>query len=893
MLPADMAISGTYDLRFVILSIVIAVFASYTALDLAARVTASVAKSKLAWLVGGAIVMGIGIWSMHFVGMLALKLPILVSYDVFTVVMSILPAIVASGGALLLASRPVLKVEQLLLGGVLMGLGIASMHYIGIYAMQMNATIRYEPMLFILSVLLAIAASMAALWIAFQLRLQSGTVVTGYKIISALVMAVGICGMHYIGMASASFTVTQSKAVSALQPNSSLTWLATAVGFAAFIILGFTLLTSFIDQRLTASVERLAKQEVKAKRSEQLTQLMLSIRRSLRLNDVINTTVNEVRYLLNTDRASVYRLNPDRSITTIAESIAQNWIKTLGKTINNPFWVNGLETDKSVFVQVVNSIYEVGFRDFHRHRKILESFQIQGYMVAPLFKNSQLLGLLSVQQCSQTRIWEEDEIELFRQIAIQVGIAIEQASLLDELQQAQKVLQLRDRAIAVASNAIFITDNKQPNNPIIFCNPAFEKITGYSLKEVLKQNYELLIGDDTDQDTLEKIRSAVRDANECQATIKNYRKDKTSFWCELTISPVRDTSGEVINFIGVLVDITQHQQAEQELRHNQQIVEHQLLELIDYVKEASNGDLTVRAEKTTNEIGIFADFINIIIENLHTIATRVKTVVQQVNISVGENSDVVGELTDKALKQASEIRGIFEQIDEMFLSIQEMANNAHQAAQMTLATSDTASLAKAAMDSTVESISNLQHTVTQTVKKVNHLTQSSEEISKVVLLINQLALQTNVLAINASLEGSRTGDGTLTEDAGQLATQSAMVTQEIYEILDKIQLEITVVASAIELSTRQVVEGANLVKNTKQTLEEVLTVASQLDEFVKLISETTVSQAGMSEAIASLIKQIAQDSESTADLSSAVSLSLQQTVEIAQQLQASVDLLKT
>lgn len=204
MLASDVAMSSTYDLRLVGLSILIAVLASYTALDLAGRVTASKGWARLAWLFGGAIVMGIGIWAMYFVAMLAFSLPIPIAYDMLTVLLSMLPAIIASGSALLLASRRFLSMGQLLIGGILMGIGIASMHYIGMNAIQIEATIEYNPLLFGLSVAIAICASIAALWIAFQLGTQSSATVEWSKIVSAIVMGGAIAGMHYTGMAAVS-----------------------------------------------------------------------------------------------------------------------------------------------------------------------------------------------------------------------------------------------------------------------------------------------------------------------------------------------------------------------------------------------------------------------------------------------------------------------------------------------------------------------------------------------------------------------------------------------------------------------------------------------------------------------------------------------------------------
>ena len=131
MNTSGQALIGSYDYGLVALSVVIAVAASYAALDLAGRVTSARGVARAMWLSGGATAMGIGIWAMHYVGMLALRLPVLVQYDWPTVLLSLLAAIFASAIALFIASRRTMGLAQLALGSVFMGCGIAGMHYIG------------------------------------------------------------------------------------------------------------------------------------------------------------------------------------------------------------------------------------------------------------------------------------------------------------------------------------------------------------------------------------------------------------------------------------------------------------------------------------------------------------------------------------------------------------------------------------------------------------------------------------------------------------------------------------------------------------------------------------------------------------------------------------------
>ncbi|WP_436220184.1 diguanylate cyclase domain-containing protein [Acidovorax sp. LjRoot118] len=174
---------------------------------MASRVAAAIgnARRALLWLGCGALAMGTGIWSMHFVGMLAFSLPVPLAYDAGTTLASWLVAVLSSALALHTVSRRHLGWQRLLVAGTLMGLGIAAMHYLGMEAMQMRPRIAYDPWLFGLSVLVAIAASSAALLICFRLRHE--TVLTGFrkKTASALVMGAAIAGMHYTGMAAANF----------------------------------------------------------------------------------------------------------------------------------------------------------------------------------------------------------------------------------------------------------------------------------------------------------------------------------------------------------------------------------------------------------------------------------------------------------------------------------------------------------------------------------------------------------------------------------------------------------------------------------------------------------------------------------------------------------------
>ena len=239
--------TGVYDPLLVALSIVTAVIASFVALDMASRVVAAAGSPGRSafWLACGALAMGTGIWAMHFVGMLAFSLPIALAYDVPITLASLAVAALSSALALHTIARPSLGRRRLLIAGTLMGLGIACMHYLGMEAMRMQPGIRYDPALFALSVLLAMAASTAALLICFRLRHE--TIVTGpwKKSASAVVMGAAIVGMHYTGMAAASFP--EGSVCGALAGGMGGAWLGFVIAGLATLFLLTTLLSSVYE----------------------------------------------------------------------------------------------------------------------------------------------------------------------------------------------------------------------------------------------------------------------------------------------------------------------------------------------------------------------------------------------------------------------------------------------------------------------------------------------------------------------------------------------------------------------------------------------------------------------------------------------------------------------
>ncbi len=332
----------------------------------------------------------------------------------------------------------------------------------------------------------------------------------------------------------------------------------------------------------------------------------------------------------------------------------------------------------------------------------------------------------------------------------------------------------------------------------------------------------------------------------------------------------------------------------QEQFQTKEVLQQQIVQLIDNIEAVSSGDLTVRAEVTSGEIGTVAEFFNSIIENLREIVIQVNLTATEVNSAIAPDETAINQLVINTNKQAVEINRTSDALREMRSSIKSIAKGARKAATVASKAFHTAQAGGAAMDLTVENIHSLRETIGDTAKKVKLLGESSQKISHVVTSIDQIAMRTNLLAINAGIEATRAGEqgqgfAIVAEEIAVLATRSSDATAEIEEIVTNIQRETSEVVKAMELGITQVVEETHLIEDTKQNLNEILDVSHQIDGLVESISAATVIQVKTSKQVTNLMKEITQISESTSNCSTSVSLSLQKTLDISNKLAASVD----
>ncbi|HEU5022569.1 MAG TPA: MHYT domain-containing protein [Bryobacteraceae bacterium] len=272
-MPLNTALTGHYDYRLVALSVLIAIVSSWAALDLGGRVTAARGWPRFLWLTGGSLAMGMGIWAMHYVGMLAFSLPVAVLYDWPTVLLSLIAADVSSFIALFIVSRRSMGILSIAFGGLLMGAGISSMHYIGMDAMRLPAMCQWSVPLVTLSVILAVVISWVGLWLTFHLREETRSV--GWrKVASAVLMGLAIPIMHYTGMAAVSFTPMSGPIETA--HSVSVTALGgTGIVTIALTVLSLAILTSFVDRRFSAQAMELLQSEQRYRQIVESVQVIL------------------------------------------------------------------------------------------------------------------------------------------------------------------------------------------------------------------------------------------------------------------------------------------------------------------------------------------------------------------------------------------------------------------------------------------------------------------------------------------------------------------------------------------------------------------------------------------------------------------------------------------
>jgi PAS domain S-box-containing protein len=518
-----MLMTGSYDYRLVALSVFLAICASFAALDLAGRVTAARSWVRLVWLGGGALVMGLGIWSTHFTGMLAFRLPVSVTYDWPTVLASLLASIFSSGTALYVVSRPKIGAFQVLTGGIIMGFGIAAMHYTAMAAMRMAATCRFNFLLVALSFLIAIAFSLAALWLAFYFL----TDIAGEgwkKLASATQLGLAISVMHYCGMSSASFipaptpmNISRSVSISSLG--------TAAIAVTTLIVLGFAVWTSTLDRRLAA-------QSLELQSSECFRQ--------------IADNFQEVFVLSNADLSQFLYVN---------RAYRQIWGRT----------------PESLYANSVSFLEGVHPEDRERLKQALEGL-IKGEPIKDLeCRVVRPDGSTSWVACRGYPVFDAQG---------QIHRLVGSAQDITQRKRAEEERRRSDELLRVAFEKAAVGFSlSDRNGRFLKVNQAFCRLTGFSAEELYAKDFQSITHAEDLPANLQGMDGLL--AGEIVSFVYQKRyitKSGELVWVQNSIATIPDREGSVSGFVTLTEDITDRKRAEDALRESEDryrdLVEH-------------------------------------------------------------------------------------------------------------------------------------------------------------------------------------------------------------------------------------------------------------------------------------------------------------------------------
>ncbi|HEY9628548.1 MAG TPA: GAF domain-containing protein [Coleofasciculaceae cyanobacterium] len=699
---------------------------------------------------------------------------------------------------------------------------------------------------------------------------------------------------------------------------------------------------------------------------------------------IFQVTTQEVARLLKVERVTIYKFRPDFFGDFIEETISGHYPRLVGSGWEDPYlnehrggrfrhneplivddinigetpWAGGLMN-----VEARKSLTDC-------HVEALRYYQVEACAVVAIFRRQKLWGLLSAFQNTGARQWEASEINLLMQIANQLGVALQQAEYVEEMQaktlQMQKAID-REQALARVVNrirntldieSIFKAATQEVRSllnvervtiykfrPDFFGDFAAESVTGgypsltgsgwedpYIGEHQggrFRQNIPLIVDDihlgetlwegghlnlqaprklmtDCHVEALEQYQVkacavvSIFQGNQLWGLLSAFQNSDSRTWEEGEINLLM----QVANQLGIALqqaEYTQQLQAQsQQLaeaaareKASKELLQQRAVQLLMAVRPALEGDLTVRAPITEDEMGTIADAYNNTLQSLRRIVLQVQDAALRMSDTSQSNSSEIAKLAQGAQQESQQMTTALAQIQTMAAGTQAVASSAQQVETAVQQANQTVQQGDIAMNRTVEGIQAIRQTVAETSKKIKRLSESSQKISKVVSLIAGFTTQTQLLALNAAIEATRAGEygrgfAVVADEVRSLAQQSAEATTEIEKLVQEIQAETSIVSQGMATGIEQVVNGTTLVNETRQSLTAIMSATAQISQLVQHITQATQTQTQDSHRVAQTMADVVAIANETSTATEQIATSFQQLLTTASDLQTTV-----
>lgn len=553
-----MEITGTYNWLLVTVSVMAAMGSSFVALSTVPRIhTATTSRHALAWIGAFGLSLGAGIWTMHFIAILAFELPIPVQFDLPLTAASLLLAIIVSAIAISpLRSGGDLKTlaPRTLLIGSVMGVGVAGMHYSGMAAMRLNAAMHHDHIMVLIAVIIAIAASTVALLIANQLRDTRVFSQILIKSVAAIVMGVAVSAMHYTAMEGTHFylNVVPSYFDTAINPLI----LAIFILIIAFLIQGGIIIIALFDEAYAASESASKTMKQRADINKSLSEILSLALKDLTLTETLKRVLDiilGIEWLALEKKGSIFLADEKRrELKMVAERNLGDQIRELCSTVEYGHCLCGLTAERK------SLLFKNHIDNDHTTRA--DAMPDHGHYCIPILSPAGLMGVINL-YVAPDHIQNDEETTFLTALADAIANIIQNKQLET---QADKIF----KAIDQAGEAVVITDF---DGIIEYVNQAFCSNSGYSEKELLGKNPSILNSGNQEKTFYQKMWQTIKSGDVWQGEIIEKRKDGSFYPAMLSISPIRNSSSDITHFVGIHEDLSEHKTLEAQFRQAQKM----------------------------------------------------------------------------------------------------------------------------------------------------------------------------------------------------------------------------------------------------------------------------------------------------------------------------------